>query len=163
MAGSLAYKKGLFFDNFKIKPNNVKKYIVTMAMVSLLAACGGNSSDNNTDNTSAEANAGSADISQNPDYEKGLDLVGSSDCLTCHQPTAKVVGPAYQDVADKYAGQDTAVNYLAQRIIKGVNPSAGDQANWGDATGNAVMTPHPQLSQADAEQMVKYVLLLKTK
>jgi cytochrome c len=144
----------------------VKKYIVTIAMAGLLAACGGNSSDANSDssaNTSAEENAGAADISQNPDYQKGLDLIGSSDCLTCHQPTAKVVGPAYQDVADKYAGQDTALNYLAQRIIHGVNPTAGDKANWGDVTGNAAMTPHPQLSQGDAEQMVKYILLLKTK
>ena len=146
----------------------MKKYIVTIAMVSLLAACGGNSNNsNNSDsaanNTTAGANSGSADISQNPDYQKGLDLISSSDCLTCHQPTNKVVGPAYQDVADKYAGVDTAVTYLAHRVIRGVNPSAGDKANWGDVTNNAIMTPHPQLSEADAEQMVKYVLLLKTK
>jgi len=144
----------------------VKKYIVTIAMVSLLAACGGNSSNNNNsdsaaDNSSAGANAGSGDITQNPDYQKGLALIGSSDCLTCHQPTAKVVGPAYQDVADKYAGVDTAVTYLAHRVIHGVNP-ATDKANWGDVTNNAVMTPHPQISEADAEQLVKYVLLLKT-
>jgi cytochrome c len=146
----------------------VKKYIVTIAMVSLLAACGGNSSNNNSDsaatNTSEGAGTGgTADLSSNPDYQKGLALIGSSDCLTCHQPTNKVVGPAYQDVADKYSGVDTAVTYLAHRVIHGVNPSAGDKANWGDVTNNAVMTPHPQLSEADAEQMVKYVLLLKTK
>ncbi len=146
----------------------MKKYIVTIAMVSLLAACGGNSSSNNngdsaTNNSSEGAsNGGTADLSSNPDYQKGLALIGSSDCLTCHQPTAKVVGPAYQDVADKYAGVDTAVTYLAHRVIHGVNPTT-DKANWGDVTNNAVMTPHPQISEADAEQMVKYVLLLKTK
>lgn len=163
----MVFKTGLFFDLLKLKPNNVKKYIVTIAMASLLAACGGNSTGANSDsaanNTTAEANTGSADITQNPDYQKGLDLIGSSDCLTCHQPTAKVVGPAYQDVADKYAGVDTAVAYLAHRVIHGVNPTAGDKSNWGTETNNAVMTPHPQLSQGDAEQMVKYVLLLKTK
>ena len=137
-------------------------------MVSLLAACGGNSSNNNggdsaAGNTTAEANAGSADITQNPDYQKGLDLIGASDCLTCHQPTSKLVGPAYQDVANKYAGNDTAVAYLAKRIIHGVNPATGDQSNWGAETNNGVMTPHPQVSEADAEQMVKYVMLLKTK
>jgi cytochrome c len=146
----------------------VKKYIVTIAMVSLLAACGGNSSNsNNSDsaaNTDAGANAGGTDdLSSNPDYQKGLALIGNSDCLTCHQPTNKVVGPAYQEVADKYAGVDTAVTYLAHRVIHGVNPNAGDKANWGDVTNNAAMTPHPQLSEADAEQMIKYVLLLKTK
>ena len=147
----------------------MKKYLVTIAMVSLLAACGGNSSNNNNNdsaanNTTEGANAGgTADLSSNPDYQKGLDLIGSSDCLTCHQPTAKVVGPAYQDVADKYAGVDTAVTYLAHRVIHGVNPSGGDKSNWGAETNNAIMTPHPQLSEADAEQMIKYVLLLKTK
>jgi len=143
----------------------VKKYIVTIAAVSVLAACGGNSgnADNDTaaNNTTAEANAGSADISQNPDYQKGLDLISSSDCLTCHKVNEKLVGPAYQDVANKYAGVDTAVTYLANRIIHGVNPAAGDRSDWSAETNNAVMTPHPQVSQADAEQMVKYILLLK--
>ncbi|TKK66409.1 c-type cytochrome [Ilyomonas limi] len=144
----------------------MKKYIFTIAMVSLLAACGGNANDTNNDtaasgNTSAEANAGSADISQNPDYQKGLDLIGSSDCLTCHKVNEKLVGPSYQDVANKYAGVDTAVTYLAHRIIHGVNPAAGDKSDWADVTNNAAMTPHPQVSQADAEQMVKYILLLK--
>ena len=34
---------------------------------------------------------------------------------------------------------------------------AGGAGIWGAVP----MTPHPQISQADAEQMVKYVLLLK--
>ena len=146
----------------------MKKYIVTLAMVSLLAACGGNASNDNGDSTANNAAAGenaggAADLSSNPDYQKGLDLIGSSDCLTCHKVNEKLVGPPYEDVANKYAGVDTAVTYLAHRIIHGVNPAAGDKADWGDVTNNAVMTPHPQVSEADAEQMVKYVLLLKTK
>jgi len=144
----------------------VKKYILTLAVISLLAACGGNSSGNNSDtaaanNTTADANAGSADISQNPDYQKGLALIGSSDCLTCHKINEKLVGPSYQDVANKYAGNDTAITYLAHRIIHGVNPTAGDKSDWSDVTAGAVMTPHPQVSEGDAEQMVKYILLLK--
>ena len=148
----------------------MKKYIVTLAMLSVLAACGGNTSNTNADSTATNNNAdaganagGAADLSSNPDYQKGLDLISSSDCLTCHKVDEKLVGPAYQDVANKYAGVDTAVTYLAHRIIHGVNPAAGDKADWGDVTNNAVMTPHPQVSEADAEQMVKYVLLLKTK
>lgn len=149
----------------------MKKYIVSLTMLSVLAACGGNTS-NKTNNDTAAANTtassgaatgGTADLSSNPDYQKGLDLVSSSDCLTCHKVDEKLVGPAYQDVANKYAGVDTAVTYLAHRIIHGVNPAAGDKSDWGDVTNNAVMTPHPQVSEADAEQMVKYVLLLKTK
>src|SRR4051794_9344169 len=106
--GALVFKKGLFFDKVKQKPNKVKKYIVTLAMVSLLAACGGNASNNNNDstanNTAAGENAGgTADLSSNPDYQKGLDLIGSSDCLTCHKVNEKLVGPPYEDVANKYA------------------------------------------------------------
>jgi len=51
----------------------------------------------------------------------------------------------------KYAGVDTAVTYLAKKII------AGGSGVW----GSVPMTAHPELSQADAEQMVKYILLLK--
>lgn len=131
-------------------------------MAALLAACGGDTADNN-ENTGDDAatEAGGGDITQNPDYQKGLDLIGASDCLTCHKVNEKLVGPAYDAVANRYAGSDTAVNYLAMRIINGVNPST-DKANWADETGGAVMTPHPQISQGDAEQMAKYILLLKT-
>ena len=144
----------------------MKKYMVIVAAACLFAACGGGSSNsggsdtttNSTDNSSTSSNG---DISSNPDYQKGLALIGGSDCLTCHKINDKLVGPAYQEVADKYAGVDTAVTYLAHRIINGVG--ANDTHNWGSETNNAVMTPHPQVSEADAEQMVKYVLLLKTK
>lgn len=144
----------------------MKKYFAMLAAVSLMAACGNNSSSgggsdtatNSTDNSSTSSNG---DVSSNPDYQKGLALVGASDCLTCHKVSEKLVGPAYQDVANKYAGNDTAASYLAHRIINGVG--ANDVHNWGSETNNAVMTPHQQVSEADAEQMVKYVLLLKTK
>ncbi len=145
----------------------MKKYMAFIAAVSILAACGSNnnSSGNNSDSSASSTNNATAssggDISSNPDYQKGLALVSASDCLTCHKVSEKLVGPAYQDVANKYAGVDTAVTYLAHRIINGVG--ANDKHDWGAETNNAVMTPHPQVSQADAEQMVKYVLLLKTK
>lgn len=143
----------------------MKKYIALVAAVSVLVACGSNnsSSNNSSDSSAASSNttASGGDISSNPDYQKGLALIGASDCLTCHKVSEKLVGPAYQDVANKYAGTDTAVTYLAHRIIAGVG--ANDKHDWGAETNNAVMTPHPQVSQADAEQMVKYILLLKTK
>ena len=144
----------------------MKKYIALVAAVSLLAACGSNSSSNNNSDSSATSGntttaSSGGDLSSNPDYQKGLALIGASDCLTCHKVSEKLVGPAYQDVANKYAGTDTAVTYLAHRIINGVG--ANDKHDWGAETNNAVMTPHPQVSQADAEAMAKYVLLLKTK
>jgi cytochrome c len=133
----------------------LKKYFVSAAVLMLMAACGNNSSNTSAETTSEKAQdaqqAASDDITQNPDYQKGFELVSNSDCFTCHKVTEKLVGPAYQDVANKYAGSDTAVDYLAHKII------TGGSGVW----GNVAMTPHPQLSVDSAKQMVKYILLLK--
>ncbi|MHA6247743.1 c-type cytochrome [Pontibacter sp. CAU 1760] len=84
-------------------------------------------------------------------YEKGKNLIATSDCLSCHQVDKKLVGPSYQEVAAKYAFNDENVNMLAGKIING---GAG---NWGQIP----MTPHPDLSQENAQEMAKYVLSLK--
>ena len=122
--------------------------------MAMLAACGGGESTEAKEGESAETPAETpavVDISENPDYKAGLALIGKSDCLTCHKTTEKLVGPSYVDVAKKYAGSDTAIAYLSHKII------AGGQGVW----GTVPMTPHPAVAQADAEQMVKYILLLK--
>ena len=137
----------------------MKKYFVSAALLVLVACGGGSDTGTTTEKKDAADNAASNDVSSNPDYQKGLDLIGSSDCLTCHKVSEKLVGPAYQDVANKYAGNDTAVSYLANRIISGIGTK--EPHNWGSETNNAVMTPHGTLSKQDAEQMVKYILLLK--
>jgi len=133
----------------------MKKYLALAPLLILMAACGGNNSENTTTenkDTAAAVQPAVNDISSNPDYQKGLALVAKSNCLTCHKIDEKLIGPAYKDVANKYAGSDTAVTYLAHKVI------AGGKGVWGDVA----MTPHPDLSEADAEQMVKYILLLKT-
>jgi cytochrome c len=121
--------------------------IVAASIITLIVACGGTETPDNKVIASTEV-----DISKNPDYIKGLELVAKSDCLTCHKINEKSTGPAYSEVAAKYTPvADTTISNLAGKIIKG---GAGV---WGAIP----MTPHPQVSQADAEQMVKYILLLK--
>lgn len=127
------------------------------SLLVLLAACGNNGSQNSTsvssDSTAAEKSAAAANVvTANPDYQKGLALISQSDCLTCHKISEKLTGPAYQDVANKYAGSDTAIKYLVNKIIK------GGKGVW----GTVPMTAHPLLAEADVQQMVKYILLLKT-
>ncbi len=132
----------------------MKKYLVLFCLVTLFAACGNNANDTtsgNKDSVAVEKPA-TNDISSNPDYQNGLALVSKSDCLTCHKISEKLIGPSYQDVANKYAGSDTAVAYLTGKIIN------GGKGVWGEV----VMTPHPLLPKTDVEQMVKYILLLKT-
>jgi cytochrome c551/c552 len=42
-----------------------------------------------------------------------------NNCTACHSITMKLVGPAWQDVADKYKGQADAVEMLTKKISKG--------------------------------------------
>src|SRR5204862_469179 len=73
------------------------------------------------------------------------------ECFTCHKIDEKNIGPAWRDVAAKYAGQGTAVKYLAHKIIN------GGSGVWGQVP----MAAHPTLSEDDAETVAKYVLMLK--
>lgn len=133
----------------------MKKYILVAGIAAALIACGGNSNEKKADNNASTPSSATSteDISKNPDYQKGLELIAKNDCLTCHKVSEKLVGPSYQDVAAKYENNEENVKHLADKVIK------GGQGVWGQVP----MTPHANVSQADAEQMVKYVLLLKAK
>ncbi|MES2773185.1 MAG: c-type cytochrome [Bacteroidota bacterium] len=126
----------------------MKKLLPGIAFIFLLAACGGEG----TKETPKEETTTKEDRSKNPDYQKGLELVGKSDCLTCHKVNEPFTGPAYSAVAERYANAaDTTITRLANTIIK------GGSGQWGAVP----MTPHAAVSEEDAKQMVKYVLLLK--
>ncbi len=133
----------------------MKKYLVLVALTGVLAACGGGGGEKKEGDstTTTTASTGGADLSSNPDYVKGVDMIQRYDCLTCHEVATKKIGPAYQEVANKYAGVDTAVDYLAKKVI------AGGSGVWGAIP----MGAHPNLSLDSAKALVKYVLLLKTK
>lgn len=123
--------------------------IVSLALV-FLAAC--NDDAKPAEEAKKEEASKVVDITETPEYKKGLELIGQSDCLTCHSVADKMTGPAYKDVANKYASAgDTVVAHLAKKII------AGGSGTWGPVP----MAPHPNIPQEDAEAMVKYVLLLK--
>ena len=81
----------------------------------------------------------------------GAKLVAGSTCLSCHKVNEKLVGPSYIAVAQKYPATEANIAMLATKIIQG---GAG---NWGAVP----MTPHPGLAEADAREMVKYILSLK--
>ena len=81
---------------------------------------------------------------------QGESLVKASDCKTCHHTVNKIIGPAHIDVAKKYDFTEANVKLLADKIIK------GGSGVWGQIP----MTAHPDISQADAEKMARYVLSL---
>ena len=81
---------------------------------------------------------------------QGKALTDASDCKTCHHPTNKIIGPSHTDVAKKYDFTKANVTLLAGKIING---GAGV---WGEIP----MSPHADVSMADAEKMAMYVLSL---
>ncbi len=133
----------------------MKKYYVAFAVLAaVMTACGGNDAKKEEKKTeTATAAPAATDLSANPDYQKGLELVAKNDCLTCHKVSEKNIGPAYKDVAAKYENTDANISMLVAKVIK------GGQGVW----GTVPMTPHPQLSEADAQQIIKYIFLLKNK
>ncbi len=110
-------------------------------------ACGNSSSSSE----SKEAAKPVTSVMDNPDYEKGLNLIAKSDCFTCHKLREASIGPAYGLVAAKYENNESNQEKLAAKVI------AGGQGVWGQIP----MIPHPKLAKEDALAMVKYILLLK--
>lgn len=93
----------------------------------------------------------SAVASQAAMADAGLDLAKAKNCLACHAVSTKVVGPAYKDVAAKYAGQKGVEDKLVQKVMK------GGSGVWGAVP----MPANPQVTQAEAETLVKWVLSQK--
>lgn len=79
------------------------------------------------------------------------DLAKAKNCLACHSVANKVIGPAFKDVAAKYAGQKDAETKLVNKVMK------GGSGVW----GTAVMPANPQVSEAEAHTLVKWVLSQK--
>jgi cytochrome c len=129
----------------------LKKYLVAIALLVFIGACSSNKANDDKSATPAVAAAPANDLSSNPDYQKGVELIAKSDCLTCHKTDTKVIGPAYKDVAAKYENTEANVDLLAGKIIK------GGTGVWGQIP----MTPHATISEADAKALAKYVLLLR--
>jgi cytochrome c551/c552 len=69
-------------------------------------------------------------------------LLQNNACLSCHAIDHKVVGPAYRDVAAKYASDPQALTKLMASIEHG---SAG---KWGEV-------PMPAFAQLSADELQK--------
>lgn len=78
-------------------------------------------------------------------------LAKSKNCMACHAVDKKLVGPAYKDVAAKYAGQADAVATLATKVQK------GGVGVWGQVP----MPPNAQVNDADAKKLVEWILSQK--
>lgn len=126
----------------------ITQFALIITLLISLTYCGSknetkSTEDYGTPDESGEAVAGDV-------IAQGQSLVNAADCKTCHHPTNKLIGPAHTEVAKKYEFTQANVTLLAGKII------SGGTGVWGEIP----MTPHADLSQADAEKMARYVLSL---
>jgi cytochrome c len=138
--------------NHQKKITMSKKLAFVLSGVILMAACGNADQTKTAGDKDTAATAAPAPVVS----DKGLELIGASDCTTCHRlhqaEGGASIGPAYDQVAAKYSpAADTTVTRLVNKII------SGGSGVW----GTVPMTPHPALKTDDVKTMVTYILALK--
>ena len=80
-------------------------------------------------------------------------LANAKGCNACHTMETKKIGPSYQDIAKKYAGQKDAPALLVHNILE------GSSGTWGDMAMPASKTMG--LSEADTKKLVTWILKQK--
>ena len=78
-------------------------------------------------------------------------LAQKNACMSCHGIDKKIVGPAFNDIAKKYAGDKGAHDKLVAAV------KTGGQGVWGQIP----MPPNPQVKAEDADKIITWVLSLK--
>ncbi|MEO5661625.1 MAG: c-type cytochrome [Polaromonas sp.] len=80
-----------------------------------------------------------------------LQLATAKNCMACHAIDKKLVGPAYKDVAAKYAGQKDAASKLEAKVLK------GGSGVWGPVP----MPANTQVTPDEAKKLVAWILTQK--
>lgn len=78
-------------------------------------------------------------------------LAQKNACMSCHGVDKKIVGPAFKEVAKKYAGDKTAHDKLVAKV------KTGGKGVWGQIP----MPPNPSLKPEEASKIIDWVLSLK--
>lgn len=78
-------------------------------------------------------------------------LATAKNCMACHAVDKKLVGPSYKDVAAKYKDDKSAVDKLAQKIMK------GGSGVWGPVP----MPANAQVNEAEAKKLAAWVMTIK--
>lgn len=81
-------------------------------------------------------------------YEVVRPLLQKNTCLTCHNPTAKLVGPSYQDIAKK--------KYSVAQILQFIQKPKS--SNW---PGYAVMPPMSHVPKAELMKIAEWIKTLE--
>jgi cytochrome c len=79
------------------------------------------------------------------------DLAKSKSCLACHAVDKKLVGPAYRDVAKRWADNPDAESLLAKKI------RVGGKGTWGPIP----MPAQPHVNAKEAQDLARWILQQK--
>ncbi len=78
----------------------------------------------------------------------GAAIAKANNCMTCHGVDArKMMGPSFKEIANRYKGKNVEA-LMVERIKK------GGSGEWGAMP----MPAQPQLSDADARAIVKWMM-----
>jgi cytochrome c len=81
-------------------------------------------------------------------------LAMQSGCLGCHKADAKLVGPAFKDIATKYAGDPAEVERLTKKVKAGSTP--GEPLIWGSVAMPPNASPPEKI-----KQVIEWIMTLK--
>jgi len=79
------------------------------------------------------------------------ELAKAKNCMACHAPATKLVGPSFKDIAARYGADKDAEDKLVVKVQK------GSTGVWGPVP----MPANPQVNDADAHTLVKWILSQK--
>jgi cytochrome c len=85
------------------------------------------------------------------DAKAGEAIAKASGCLACHTADKKLVGPSYQEIADRYRKDKGAQASLIQKV------KVGGKGVWGDIP----MPPNAHVKDADIKTMVQWILAFR--
>lgn len=88
-----------------------------------------------------------------PFANASVELARSKNCMTCHALDKKIIGPSLNDVSLKYANDKSAESKLVAKVL------SGGSGAW----GTIPMPPSRQVSEAEAQILVRWILALKEK
>lgn len=82
---------------------------------------------------------------------RGWYWMEKSDCFTCHELDQNTVGPSLRAIAGRYKKQERGGLQLVNKV------KYGGSGTW----GNAMMTPHPDLTENEIRVMLDYIFSLE--
>ncbi len=129
----------------------MKKYIaLAIASLAILASCQQKPAEQPTEQQQQQPAEQKQESSTQQPAKDMLALAQQKGCMACHDMKAKKVGPAFAEVAKKYAGKADAVDHLAGKIKK------GGVGEWG-----SVPMPPQNVTDQEAKDLAVWVLSLK--